>query len=103
MKGAANVKSQYLKLCSIALFVLLLAGACAPAPTLAPPPTPVPPTPTPGPVDRVMALQNAFNKPAIDEAAALFLDDKVGDILQGLLLSDSLGVRDTLTTQRQRA
>jgi hypothetical protein len=43
-----------------------------------------------------MAFQNAFNKPAADEAAALFLDDKVGIILQGLLLSGSLGVRDTL-------
>jgi hypothetical protein len=53
-------------------------------------------TPTPGPVDRVMAFQDAFNKPALDEAAALFLDDQVGVILQGLLLSSSLGVRDTL-------
>jgi acetyl esterase/lipase len=45
------MKRQCLQLCAIAMFVLLLTGACAPAPTptpVPPTPTPVPPTPTPG-------------------------------------------------------
>jgi hypothetical protein len=91
------MKEQSLKLFSIALVVLLLAGACAPAPTPAATPTPVPPAPTPGPVDRVMAFQEAFNKGAVDESAAMFVDDKVGIILGSLgLFYSPTGVRNIL-------
>jgi hypothetical protein len=91
------MKRQNLKFSGIALVVLLLAGACAPAPTPAPTPTPVPPTPTPGPVNRVMAFQEAFNKGAVDETAAMFADDKVGVVLVSLGLEyHPTGVRNNL-------
>jgi hypothetical protein len=89
------VKEKCLKFCGIAFVVLLLVSACTPAAT--PAPTPVPPTPTPGPVDRVMAFQTAFNKGALDETAAMFVDDKVGIVLVSLGLTFSpTGVRNNL-------
>jgi len=95
------MKGQGLNLSTIAFLVLLLASACTPVPTPAPTPTPVPPTPTPGPVDLVMAFQDSLNRGAIDDAAAMFHDDKVGIHIPGIMpgnigISQLLGDRDTL-------
>jgi hypothetical protein len=95
------MKGQGLNLSTIAFLVLLLASACTPVPTPAPTPTPVPPTPTPGPVDLVMAFQDSLNRGAIDDAAAMFHDDKVGIHIPGIMpgnigISQLLGGRDTL-------
>jgi hypothetical protein len=91
------MKRQYLKLCGISFVVLLLAGACTPVPTPAQTPTPVPPAPAPGPVDRVMAFQGAFNSGAVDQTAAMFVDDSVGIILSSLGLAfNPSGVRNIL-------
>jgi hypothetical protein len=84
-----------LHLVGVFAVLLVLMVGCAPVP--APTPTPVPPTPTPGPVDRVMAFQTAFNKGAVDETAAMFVDDSAGIVLASLGLSMTpRGVRNNL-------
>lgn len=50
----------------------------------------------PGPVDVIMAFQDALNRGAVDDAAALFHDDKVGIILLPLWLPMGVRVRDVL-------
>ena len=83
------MKGQGLNLSTIAFLVLLLASACTPVPTPAP-------TPTPGPVDLVMAFQDSLNRGAIDDAAAMFHDDKVGIAIQWVMPGNLMGGRDTL-------